>query len=68
MALREYTISYKDGSTQTLNTPGPKVDGGWVAFTDGGGVQLVVRAEDVESITRSDIPERTGKTAAPKAA
>jgi hypothetical protein len=67
MALREYTISYKDGSTQTLNTATPKIDGGWVAFTDGSGVQLVVRAEEVESITRSDVPERTGKTA-PKAA
>ena len=62
MAQRQYTIYYKDGSTQTLETSGPRIKEGWVAFEDGGGVQLIVRAEDVESITRSDTPQRTGKT------
>jgi hypothetical protein len=64
--MADYRVTYKDGSTQTLTTPGPQLKGEWLTFQDGSGVQLCVRAEEVTEIIRVGTPERTGKT--PKAA
>jgi hypothetical protein len=66
MALPTYKIIFKDGTTQTLPSTGPKLVEEWFTFADGSGTQLCVRADEVESVMRSDITERTGE--APKAA
>jgi hypothetical protein len=65
MAMPDYKISYLDGTTQTLTTPGPKIQGEWLVFQDGSGIQLSVRANEVESVIRVGIPERTGQTPTP---
>lgn len=60
MALREFKIIFKGGATQTVEeTTGPSVHGDWLTFADGGGEILRVRADDVESVSRPDVPERT---------
>ncbi|HWG65123.1 MAG TPA: hypothetical protein VG253_25850 [Streptosporangiaceae bacterium] len=66
MAIQEYKITFKDGTTQTLPTPGPQLEREWFVFRDGIGVQACVRAEEVEDIVRVGTPERS--SANPKAA
>ena len=66
MPIQEYKITFKDGTSQTLSTPGPKLEGDWFVFRDGIGVQACIRAEEVEDIVRVGTPERS--SANPKAA
>jgi hypothetical protein len=66
MAMQEYKINYVDGTTQVFPSTGPQAKGDWLVFADGSGEQLRVRADQVESVIRDDIPERTGQS--PKAA
>jgi hypothetical protein len=60
MGMSEYKILYKDGTTQAVTSPGPQLTGEWFTFADGSGTQLCIRAEEVLSISRAGVAERTG--------
>lgn len=64
--MQSYKIAYRDGTTQTFPTVGPRLHENWLVFEDGVGEQLRVRADEVESVIRVGTPERTGEI--PKAA
>lgn len=59
MALQEFKIIFKDGSTQTVTAGGsPVPQGGWLVFADGSGEVLRVHGDEVESISRPDVEPR----------
>jgi hypothetical protein len=58
MALEEYKIAYRDGSTQQVTAAQHAPQGEWVIFVDGDGLVLRVPAADVKSISRADIADR----------
>ena len=58
MALPEYKITFKDGSTQTVNAAQQGTRDGWLIFIDGTGEVLRVPSDDVESVARGGVPER----------
>jgi len=57
--MSEYKITFRNGGTQTLATPGPRLEEGWLVFADGVGEQLRVWAEEVEYVIRVGTPERS---------
>ena|SRR5215471_17463952 len=59
MAMSQHKIIFTDGTTQTLTSPGPTLTGDWFTFADGSGTQLCVRAEEVQSIVRVGVEERS---------
>jgi hypothetical protein len=65
MALQQFKIKFKGGSTQTVTATSPSVYGNWLVFTDGTGEVLRVPEKDVESVSRDDVPDREKQ--APKA-
>lgn len=58
MALLNFKITYKDGSTQTVTAAGSQPQGDWLVFLDGTGEVLRVPAADVESVARGDVDDR----------
>jgi hypothetical protein len=58
MALLDFTITFKDGSTQKVKAINPGQHGDWLVFGDGSGEILRVPAKDVESVSRDGTPER----------
>lgn len=58
MAARDFTITFKDGSTQTLKVNKQYTDGSWLVFQDVQTEVLRVPAADVRSVHRSDVADR----------
>ncbi len=50
--MQDNKIDYMDGTSQTLKSNSPKVEGEWMVFTDGSGIVLTVRAADVAQVSR----------------
>ncbi len=62
MALLEYKITFRDGSTQQVTASRQGVSGNWLVFLDGSGEILRVPAADVESVSRADVADREKPT------
>jgi hypothetical protein len=59
VALKQYKITYKDGSTQMVSSTSPATQGSWLVFDDGTDEILRVPAADVESVSDPDqVPDR----------
>ena len=63
MAMQEFKITFKDGSTQDVTAGGaPQPQGEWLVFGDGIGEVLRVRGSEIESIGRPDVAPRQKPT------
>jgi hypothetical protein len=58
MALLQFKIKFKNGSTQTVTATNPGVYGNWLVFGDGSGEVLRVPEKDVESVSRDSVADR----------
>ena len=59
----EFDITFSNGRIQTLVADGYVVDGPWIDFEDRAGLVGLVRAQDVDSITRRSVTD--GESATP---
>jgi hypothetical protein len=57
-SLQEFKISYRDGSSQTVQATRHDAEGKWIVFYDGSGQVLRIPDADVRSIGRADVAER----------
>jgi hypothetical protein len=55
----EYKITYRNHSTQPVRAGEFKPEGKWIIFYDDGEQVHAVPAEDVESISLTDVEDRT---------
>jgi hypothetical protein len=58
VALQDFKVTYRDGATQTVPAAGHRAEGDWIVFYDGSGQVHRVPGGDVQSISRSDVPDR----------
>jgi hypothetical protein len=57
-AAEEYTITYRDGSTQTVNASHQLAQPPWLVFQDDYAEVLRIQTDDVESVRRADVADR----------
>ena len=64
MPTEEYTITYRDGSTQRVNASHQVAQSPWLVFQDEYTEVLRIQATDIESVRRSDVADRDRSVAA----
>jgi hypothetical protein len=65
MAAQDFTITYNDGSTQTLKVSKQYTDGSWLVLQDDFAEVLRVPADKVRSVHRADVADRQPPAAKP---
>jgi hypothetical protein len=57
-AAEEYKITYRDGSTQSVNASHQLAQPPWLVFQDDYAEVLRIQADDIESVRRADVADR----------
>jgi hypothetical protein len=58
MQTGEYKITYRDGSTQLVRASQQLAEHPWLVFNDDYTEVLRIQATDIESVRRTDVPDR----------
>lgn len=58
MQTGEYKITYRDGSTQLVRASQQLAEDPWLVFNDDYTEVLRIQATDIESVRRTDVPDR----------
>lgn len=58
--MHTYTITFINGSQQEITFANQAVNGDWIAFSDGSGLILQVRAAEVQRVERT--PKKAGQS------